>query len=103
MKGILEAINYCHKNMICHRDLKPGNILINDKNEIKIIDFGLADIVRTNENNLTGRKGTETFMAPEVMNRKSSYNEKCDIWCIGHTFYVLMALAHPFENDEDRK
>jgi serine/threonine protein kinase len=42
MKGILEAINYCHKNMICHRDLKPGNILINDKNEIKIIDFGFS-------------------------------------------------------------
>jgi serine/threonine protein kinase len=58
MKGILEGINYCHKNMICHRDLKPGNILINENNEIKIIDFGLAEIVKSNENNLSGKKGT---------------------------------------------
>ena len=102
MKGILEAINYCHQNMICHRDLKPGNILINEKNEIKIIDFGLADIVKTNEKNLTGRKGTKKFMAPEVTKHRSRYNEKCDIWCIGHIFYVLLALYHPFENDDDR-
>ena len=88
--------------MICHRDLKPGNILINEKNEIKIIDFGLADIVKTNQNNLTGKRGTEKYMAPEVMKHRSHYNDKCDIWCIGHIFYVLMALSHPFENDEDR-
>ena len=102
MKGILEAINYCHSNSICHRDLKPENILINDKDDIKIIDFGLADIVRTNENSLSGVKGTQRYMAPEVM-KGGSYNEKCDIWSIGHIFYLLMAFAHPFENDEERK
>jgi serine/threonine protein kinase len=99
MKAILEGINYCHKNMICHRDLKPANILINENDEIKIIDFGIADIVKSNENSLSGRKGTEKYMAPEVMKSGTTYNEKCDIWCIGHIFFLLMALSHPFDND----
>jgi serine/threonine protein kinase len=54
MKGVLEAINYCHNIKICHRDIKPENILINDKNEIKIIDFGFAKIVSSNHKNLSG-------------------------------------------------
>jgi serine/threonine protein kinase len=82
--------------MICHRDLKPGNILINENNEIKIIDFGLAEIVKSNENNLSGKKGTVKYMAPEVLQPGSTYNEKCDIWCIGHIFFLLLGLAHPF-------
>ena len=98
----MEAIYYCHSNSICHRDIKPENILINDKDEIKIIDFGLADIVRSNENNLSGIKGTKRYMAPEVLKGRS-YNEKCDIWSVGHIFYVLMTFAHPFDDDEDRK
>jgi calcium-dependent protein kinase len=102
MKGIMEAINYCHSNSICHRDIKPENILINDKDDIKIIDFGLSDIVKSNENNLSGVKGTKRYMAPEVL-KGVAYNEKCDIWSIGHIFYVLLTFTHPFENDEDRK
>lgn len=67
MKGIVEAINYCHNINICHRDIKPENILINTKNEIKIIDFGFAQIVSTKDKNLIGRDGTRGYMAPEVL------------------------------------
>lgn len=91
MKGILEAINYCHKINICHRDIKPENILINAKNEVKIIDFGFAKVVNNNHKNLFGRDGTEAYMAPEVLSLKS-YNEKCDIWSIGFIFYILLTF-----------
>ena len=101
MKGIVEAINYCHHNNICHRDLKLENILINDKDEIKIIDFGLSGIVIPKEKNLSGVAGTKEYMAPEVINREA-YDEKCDIWCIGHIFFMLMAFAHPFDKDDNR-
>jgi serine/threonine-protein kinase HSL1, negative regulator of Swe1 kinase len=103
MKGILEGINYCHKNMICHRDLKPENILINENDEIKIIDFGLADIFKSDEKSLSGRKGSEHYMAPEVLKRGTTYNEKCDIWCIGHMFFLLISLCNPFKNSEDKE
>jgi serine/threonine protein kinase len=102
MKGIVEAINYCHHNNICHRDLKLNNILINDKDEIKIIDFGLSGIVIPKHKNLSGKKGTIVYMAPEVINREA-YDEKCDIWCIGHIFFVLLTFTDPFDKNDDRK
>jgi serine/threonine protein kinase len=102
MKGIMDAINYCHRNYICHRDIKPENILINDKDEIKIIDFGLSKVVRTKGDSLSGFAGTKRYMAPEVLNREP-YDEKCDIWCIGHIFFFLLTFSnHPFNDDEER-
>jgi serine/threonine protein kinase len=98
MRGILEAVNYCHNNKICHRDIKPDNILINDKDEIKLIDFGLSQIISGTERNLTGKKGTKTYMAPEVILNKH-YNEKCDVWSIAHVFYILLAFKQPFKNN----
>jgi serine/threonine protein kinase len=97
MRGILEAINYCHKTRICHRDIKPENILINENDEIKIIDLGFAAIVRENEKNLSEFKGTEAYMAPEIIKRLR-YNEKCDIWSIGVVFYILLSFSLPFED-----
>lgn len=97
MKGILEAINYCHQTRICHRDIKPENILINDNDEIKIIDLGFADIVSSNEKSLSGYKGAETYMAPEIIKR-DKYNEQCDIWSIGVVFYVLLGFSLAFKD-----
>jgi serine/threonine protein kinase len=97
MRGILEAINYCHQTRICHRDIKPENILINENDEIKIIDLGFAAIVRENEKSLSEFKGTEKYMAPEIIKRQR-YNEKCDIWSIGVVFYVMLSFSFPFED-----
>jgi serine/threonine protein kinase len=101
MKQVLEAINYCHKTRICHRDIKAENILINDSDEIKIIDLGFADIVSTNEKNLSGYKGTKYCMAPEIL-YGNPYNEKCDIWSIAVVFYVLLAFSQPFKDTKDQ-
>jgi serine/threonine protein kinase len=97
MRGILEAINYCHQTRICHRDIKPENILINENDEIKIIDLGFAAIVRENEKSLSEFKGTEAYMAPEIIKRLR-YNEKCDIWSIGVVFYILLSFSLPFKD-----
>ena len=43
IKQIIEAINYCHKYKVVHRDLKPDNIIISENMEVKLIDFGLAN------------------------------------------------------------
>jgi serine/threonine protein kinase len=95
MRGILEAINYCHQTRICHRDIKPENILINENDETKIIDLGFAAIVRENEKSLSEFKGTVAHKAPEIIKRVR-YNEKCDIWSIGVVFYILSSFALPF-------
>lgn len=63
------------------------------KNEIKMIDFGFAEFVR--DKNLSGKEGTTEYMAPEVL-KNEPYNEKCDIWSIGHILYILLAYDMPF-------
>ena len=96
MTCILEGINYCHKNGVSHRDLKPENILINDRNQIKIIDFGFAS--NFHNSTLVGQGGTRSYQAPEVL-KNGDYNEKCDIWSIGHIFYMLLTCTHPYDDE----
>jgi len=43
---LVSGISYCHKNFVVHRDLKPENLLLDESNNIKIVDFGLANMMR---------------------------------------------------------
>ena len=94
---IMSAINYCHKNGICHRDLKPENILFSNKdnednNPIKLIDFGLSQII--DEKNLKSKVGTAYYVSPEVLSGK--YTEKCDVWGAGIILCILLTGEPPF-------
>ena len=104
---LASAINYYHKIGICHRDLKPDNILfVNlggmENNPLKIIDFGLGKLNK-NKGKLESVVGSILYMAPEVLN--GSYNEKCDIWSLGVILYTLISGVLPFlgQNDGETK
>ena len=99
---IMSAVDYCHKNGICHRDLKPENILfLNQGNEInnsiKVIDFGLSQIIR--EEKLKSRVGTAYYVPPEIL--KGEYNQKCDIWSVGIILCILLTGEPPFNGPND--
>merc|ERR1712184_223396 len=89
MKQILLGVKYLHENKIIHRDLKLGNIFLNDDMEIKLGDFGLA----TKENFDGERKrtlcGTPNYIAPEVLTKKG-HSYEVDIWSIGCIMYTLL-------------
>lgn len=63
MKGIIKGLNFLHKNNYIHRDLKPQNILITGKDQVKIADFGLARYLSEDELAQTSC-GTPSFIAP---------------------------------------
>ena len=105
MKCIIEALAYMAEKKIMHRDLKPDNMILKQKNKLefcvlKLVDFGLATVYDIPEY-LFKRCGTPGFVAPEVINAPSNenihYNPKCDVFSAGVIFYVLMTEKSPFD------
>lgn len=98
---MLEAINYCHKNHICHRDLKLENWVYASEAEdahLKLIDFGFSRIFNP-VIPMTAMHGTVYYVSPEVMD--GCYREKCDIWSIGVIVFMLLSGTPPFNGTAD--
>ncbi|KAJ1613347.1 calcium/calmodulin dependent protein kinase [Cryptosporidium canis] len=102
MKQVLSTICYCHDHGIVHRDLKPENFLFLNKNynaPLKIIDFGLAARVSSEDTSLNTRAGTPYYVAPEVLQGK--YDKRCDMWSLGVILYILLCGYPPFHGSND--
>ena len=86
--SVCKALERCQKLGIIHRDIKPANIFVSNQGDFKLGDFGIA---RTAERTMSGmsRKGTYTYMAPEVYLGKA-YNHQVDIYSLGLVLYRLL-------------
>ena len=99
------GLNYIHKNKLIHRDIKPANLFMTDDKTIKIGDFGVAAVKKTNQfgqfgiPNLANSKetlfiGTIGYMSPEMFNH-TGYGKKVDVYALGVTFYELCYFNLP--------
>ncbi|XP_062840934.1 myosin light chain kinase, smooth muscle [Trichomycterus rosablanca] len=101
MRQILQGVQYMHQQNIVHLDLKPENIVCENRTgfRIKIIDFGLARKLDPSTS-LKVMQGTPEFVAPEVIN----FEPVClaaDMWSIGVICYILLSGESPFQGDSD--
>jgi len=97
--NLVFAIFECHnhkKGKILHRDIKPGNIFLDNNFNVKLGDFGLSKMLNQESQFATSHVGTPFYMSPEQIN-DCKYNEKSDIWSLGCVLYELAALHPPFE------
>ena len=86
---IINGVEYLHSQGIIHRDLKPENLLLNEKNQIKISDFGLSTFY-TKNNLLQTACGTPSYAPPEMLEGQQYNGEAADIWSCGIILYAML-------------
>jgi serine/threonine-protein kinase len=96
--GVLDALEYIHANGVVHRDLKPENIMVDEDDNIKLIDFGIAGDAsarRLTYANFTATLGTPDYIAPEQVKGKRG-DGRTDIYAVGVILYELVTGKLPF-------
>ncbi|CAI5991204.1 unnamed protein product [Closterium sp. NIES-65] len=97
MRTILDVLAFCHMRGIVHRDIKPENVLLTSPDSItecKLIDFGVATVVKPGAKPLCDFVGSPFYVAPEVI--EGSYGIPADVWSAGVVLYVLISGVPPF-------
>ena len=101
---LCKSIKYLHEQNIIHRDIKPENLLITDKMESKLCDFGFARLVSETNEKLTDYVATRWYRAPELLLSQGNYGKAVDYWAIGCIMGELVDgnPLFPGENELDQ-
>ena len=106
---ICEAVKYAHSHLIVHRDLKPGNIFVTDAGQVKLLDFGIAKVFESEDNDLRiqtityNEKApfTPEYAAPEQINGQE-ISTATDVYALGVILYELLTGVRPYNFKSDQ-
>ena len=105
---LLSALEYCHTRNIFHRDLKLENVMITKDLEVKLIDFGMSEVVAKAEQPLKTVCGTPLYCSPEILflhtsaanARNGFYGGPADVWSVGVLIFALLTGCAPFDDSD---
>ena len=101
MTGILRGLCHLHSMGIIHRDMKPGNVLIGDRGQVKLGDFGLARVLAKPEHGFSYQAATRWYRAPEMLYAARMYGTEVDMWGAGCIMAEMLTLSPMFPGETD--
>ncbi len=98
---ICEGLNDAHEKGVTHRDIKPSNIIVDSHGRAKVVDFGLASVIGSDQLTKTGSSlGTIGYMSPEQVQGKE-IDHRSDLFSLGVVLYELITKQNPFKRDSE--
>lgn len=96
-----EGLSHAHQSNLIHRDVKPANLLVNSRGQVKVLDLGLARFLNEEQGSLTRQYdenvlGTADYLAPEQALDSHNVDARADVYSLGCTLYFLLTGHPPF-------